>query len=78
MEKKTIIDLIKKCKKDSSTLSLQKTDDALGVKAYCCSTFLKSSGLLAQGELNILNSDKRNPVVTFRNPKTGNIKGEDF
>ena len=52
MEQKPTIDSIKKCKQDSHSLSLQKTDKALGVEANGCSTFLSRSCLLAQGERN--------------------------
>ena len=78
MEQKPIIDSIKKCKKDSCTLSLQEKDDAVGVEANWCSTFLSSSGLLAQGEMDNLKSDQRNAVITFWDPKTAEIKGGVF
>ena len=78
MERKPTIDSIKKCKQDSRTLSLQQTDDVLGVKKYSCSTFLSSTGLLAQGEWNNQNSKSRNALITFRDPKTGKIKGGVF
>ena len=69
------IDSIKKCKQDSNILSLQEIDYALVVKANECSTFLSRSGLLAQGEYWNRKSDKRNAVVTLRDPKTGKVKG---
>ena len=78
MEQKPTIDSIKKCKRRSRTLSLQETDDALRVKANCCSTFLKWSGLLAQGEYCNKNSESRNALVTFRDLATGKLKGKRF
>ena len=72
---KSIINSIKKCKNESRTLSLQETDDTVGVEANWSSTFLSSTGLLAQGEWNNPKSDERNAVVTFRDPATGEIKG---
>ena len=42
MGQKPSIDSIKKCKQDSSTLSLQETDKAVGVKWNFCSTDRKS------------------------------------
>ena len=76
MEQKPTIDSIKKCKKDSKILSLQETDNAVGAVENGCSTFLSSIGLLAQGEQNILNFEKRNAVITFRDPKTAKVKGK--
>ena len=78
MEQKPTIKKIKKCKQDTRTLSLQETDDAIGVESNGCSTFLSSIGLLAQGEWNNKKSKSRNALVTFRDPKTGNIKGDRF
>ena len=78
MEQIQTIDSIKKCKQNSKTLSLQETDDAFGVRGSLCSVFLCSSGLLAQGEYVNPKSDQRNAVVTFRDPKTGKLKGRDF
>ena len=75
MEHLPTIDSIKTIELDSRTLSLQETDYALGVEANGCSTFLSWSGLLAQGELSNKKSKSRNAVVTFRDPKTGNLKG---
>ena len=77
MEQKPTIHSIKKCEQDSRTLSLQETDKEIGVEAYWCSTFLKSSGLLAQGEINNNIFNGRNALITFRDPKTAKIKGED-
>ena len=73
-----LINSIKKCKQDSRTLSLQETDKVVGVRSNWCSTFLSSIGLLAQGEWNNPKSDQRNAVITFRDPKTGNLKGGLF
>ena len=70
--------MIKKCKQDSRTLSLQETDKAVGVESNGCSTFLMSIGLLVQGEENNRKSDSRNALVTFRDPATGKLKGESF
>ena len=78
MEQISTINSIKKCKQDSRILSLQKTDDAVGVEENFCSTFLSSSGLLAQGEMDNLKSDQRNAVITFWDPKTAEIKGGVF
>ena len=78
MEQIPTIDSIKKCEQDSRTLSLQETDDALGVEANCCSTFLTRSGLLAQGEWGNPKSDQRNALITFCDPKTAEIKGGVF
>ena len=75
MEKKPTIDSIKKCKQDSRTLSLQETDEAVGEIENRCSTFLKSSGLLAQGEWGNQKSDERNALITFRDPTTATAKG---
>ena len=75
MEQKPTIQSIKKCKQDSHTLSLQETDDVLGVKKYSCSTFLSPIGLLAQGEIENKKWDQRNALITFRDPKTQKIKG---
>ena len=72
------IDSIKKCKQDSLILSLQQTDKTLGVKINGCSTFLSKSGLLAQGEIENSKSHKRNALVTFRDSKTGRLKGWYF
>ena len=77
MRQKPSIDSIKKCKKASRTLSLRETDDAVGVRWNCCSTFLSKSGLLAQGEQGNTESDSRNAVVTFRDPRTAMVKGCD-
>ena len=68
------INSIKKCK-GFYTLFLQETDKKVGVKANWCSTFLSSSGLLAEGEYANPNPKKRNAVVTFRDPSTAKIKG---
>ena len=76
MEQKPTINSIKKCKQDSHTLSLQETDDELEFKGFWCSTFLSRSGLLAQGEWKNQKSNERNADVTFRDPKTGKLKGE--
>ena len=78
MEQKPTIDSIKKCKQDSDSLSLQKTDKALGVEENRCSTFLSRSGLLAQGERECKKQKERNAVVIFRNPATGKLRGKDF
>ena len=78
MEQKPTIHSIKKCKQNSCTLSLQETDDDIGVKANWCSTFLSSIGLLAQGEGNNRKSKSRNAVITFRNPATAKVKSKDF
>ena len=78
MEQIPTIQSIKKCKKDSPTLSLQEKDDEVGVRGNSCSTFLRSSGLLAQGEWCNPKSDQRNAVITFRDPKTSQIKGRVF
>ena len=75
MEQTPTIESIKKCKQDSCILSLQDTDDELGVKRNCCSTFLSRSGLLAQGEDWNLKCDQRNALVTFWDPKTAKLKG---
>ena len=75
MEQKPTIDLIKKCKQDSRTLSLQETDKKFKIKEIRCSAFLSRSGLLAQGEYGNPNSEERNAVVTFRDPKTTEVKG---
>ena len=75
MEQKPTIQSIKKCKRDSNILSLQETDHAVGVRENYCSIFLKSSGLLAQGEWDNQKSDERNAVVTFRDPTTAEVKG---
>ena len=77
MKQKPTIDSIKKCKQDSRILSLQETDDEIGVEANFCSTFLSRSGLLAQGECWNQKLEERNALITFRDPKTGKIKGED-
>ena len=80
MGQKPTIQSTQKCKQDSRTLSLQLKDDAIGVKSNWCSTFLSSSGLLAQGEAYNPKLDERNAVVTFRDPKTADVKGgiQDF
>ena len=78
MKQKPTIDSIKKCKQETRTLSLQETDKALGVESNCCSTFLSSIGLLAQGEDNIKKQNERNAVITFRDPKTTEVKGRVF
>ena len=78
MEQKPTINSIKKCKQDSRTLSLQETDNEIGVEANCCSTFLKSSGLLAQGECWNGKSKERNALIKFRDPNTGKLKGRNF
>ena len=75
MEQKPTIDLIKKCKQDSRTLSLEDTDDEVGVRGNYCSIFLSRSGLLAQGEWNKTLLKSRNALITFRDPKTGMLKG---
>ena len=75
MEQKPTIDSIKKCKQDSRTLSLQETDNSVGVRKNKCSTFLSRSGLLAQGECWKAKSQRRNAVITFRDPKTAEVKG---
>ena len=75
MEQKPTIKSIKKCKQDSRTLSLQETDKEVKIKESRCSAFLSRSGLLAQGEFGNRKKSKRNAVVTFRDPKTGNVKG---
>ena len=77
MGQKPSIKSIKKCKQFFRTLSLQETDYALLVKQNYCSTFLKSSGLLVQGEFWNRKSGSRNALVTFRDPKTGKVKGND-
>ena len=77
MGQKPSIDSIKKCRKFCWTLSLQETDNALGVKKNYCSTFLKSVGLLAQGEYRNQKFDERNSLITFRDLKKGKVKGED-
>ena len=73
-----LINSIKKCKQDSRTLSLQDKDDALGVEANWCSTYLSKSGLLAQGECRKSKSQKRNTVIMFRDPATAEVKGGVF
>lgn len=78
MEQKPTIDSIKKCRHDTHTLSLQETDDAIRVENNGCYTFLSSSGLLVQGEQNNEKWESRNAVVTFRDPKTGKLKGREF
>ena len=78
MEQKPTIDSINKCRQDSRILSLQETEDTVGVKANHCSTFLESSGLLAQGEYDNSKSKTRNAVITFRDPKSSEIKGRIF
>ena len=75
MEQKPTIDSIKKCLQNKRILSLQETDDAIGVEANRCSTFLSWSGLLAQGEFKNKKSDSRNSLVTFRDPETAEVKG---
>ena len=77
MEKKPTIDSIKKCKQDSQTLSLLETDNKIMAIENGCSTFLKSSGLLAQGEYKNRRWKSRKNVITFRDPKTGNVKGRN-
>ena len=77
MIKNPKIDLIKKCKQDTRTLSLQETNNALGLEANNCSTFLSWSGLLAQGEGNNKKQNERNALITFRDPATGKLKGWD-
>ena len=77
MEQKPTIQSIKKCKQDSCILSLQETDDAVGVISNWCSTFLSRTGLLAQGEWGNLMSKERNALVTFRDPTTSKVKGKD-
>ena len=76
MEQISKIDLIKKCKQDSRTLSLQEKDMAVGVQKNGCSTFLSRSGLVAQGEGSNRNWKSRNAVISFRDPKTAEVKGE--
>ena len=76
MNQKPTIDSIKKCLQNKRTLSLQDTDDALGVKSNWCSTFLSSICLLAQGEYWNKKSKSRNALVTFRDPTTAEVKGE--
>lgn len=71
-------ELIKKCTKDSLTLSLQEKDDTVGVEANYCSTFLKPNGFLAQGEFYNLKSHERNAVVTICDPKNAEVKGGNF
>ena len=78
MEQKLTIDSIKKCKQDSHTLSLQETDNAVGVEGNGCSTFLSKSGLLAQGEWGNPKWKSRNAVITFHDPNTSQIKGGLF
>ena len=78
MKQLITIKLIQKCKQDLRTLSLQETDDVIGVKENYCSTFLSKSGLLAQGEYNSPNFKSRNAVVTFRDPKTAEVKGKNY
>ena len=78
MKRKPTIKKIKKCKKDSHTLVLEDTDDNFGIRSNNCSTFLKSSGLLAQGEWSNRKSKDRNAVITFRDPKTAEVKGGVF
>ena len=78
MEQKPTIKSIKKCNQDSRTISLQETDDALGVEENWCSTFLSSSGLLAQGEFINQKLDERNALVTFRDPATAKVKGQNL
>ena len=78
MEQTPTIDSIKKCKQDSRTLSLQETDDPIGAVENGCSTFMSSIGLLAQGEFWNKKMFARNAVVTFRDPKTGIVKGRIF
>ena len=77
MKQKPTIKKIKKCKQDSRTLSLKETHKAVGVKENCCSTFLKSSALFAQGEYENQRSKSRNAVITLRDPKTWKVKGID-
>ena len=76
MEQKPTIESIKKCKQDSRTLSLQETDKAVGVRGNWSSTFLSSISFLAQGEAYNSKSYRRNAVVTFRDPKTAQVKGK--
>ena len=76
MKQKPTINKIKKCKKDSRTLSLQETDNEVGVGSNCCSTFLESTGLLAQGEWCNFKSKDRNAVITLWDPKTAEVKGQ--
>ena len=70
--------MIKKCKQDSRTLSLQETDDALGVIQNGCSIFLRSIGLLAQKQWDNKKSKSRNAVITFLDPATAEVKPERF
>ena len=51
MKQKPTIDSIKKCFRNFTILSLQETDNAVGVLKNGCSIFLSKSGLLAQGEV---------------------------
>ena len=74
MEQKPSIDSIKKFWQYFWTLSLQETDDAVGVKEKYCSTFMSSNGLLAQGEIYNPKSDERNALVTLLDPKTAEDK----
>ena len=78
MNQKPSIRKIKKCMQDSRTLSLLQTDDAVRLKANCCSTFLSKSGLLVQGQKNNSTSSQSNAVVTFYDLKTSKVKGTRF
>ena len=78
MKHKKTINLIKKCRRDSRTLSLQEIDDRVGVEEKRCSTFLRLSGLLAQGKQNNPKSESRNALITFRDPKTWDVQGEYY
>ena len=77
MNQNPLIKKIKKCKHESRIITLQETEDEIGVKERFCSTFLSLSGLLAQGEIENPKSDERNAMVTFRDPATGKLKGRD-
>ena len=53
--------------------SLEESHIKAGVGSYCCSDFLASTNLLAEGEY--LNDFSRNAMVVITDLQTGELKG---
>ena len=76
MEPLPTTDSIEISDQDPRLLFLQDPNDLNREHGNRCSTFLSSSVLLAQGELDMLMPKERNAVITFRDPETAEVKGE--
>ena len=57
-------------------MTLQDKDQGNGVKHTRCSTFIKKKQLLVKGECDNPKFQKRNAMIVFFDPSTGEFKGK--